>query len=126
MIVNNPSPAGSSTAASSLERPSPAACHPLSAKLLLITVVLIGILTLPAVPYGGDPVEWRMEARSILIYGELNVPSSFATAYGEPGQFFVLNHRNGKYYAKAGTLNGILNVVPLLVGAISLTFSRCC
>lgn len=94
----------------------PAAPHPLSVSFLLAAVVLIEILTLPAMPYGGDPVTWQMEARSILIRGELNVPASFARSFGDPGQFFVLNHRNGKYYSKAGTLNGILNVLPLLVG----------
>jgi hypothetical protein len=90
--------------------------HPLSVTLLLAAVVSIGILTLPAILYGGDPVAWQAEARSILIRGELNVPSSLATNYGEPGQFFILNHKNGKYYSKYGTLNGILNVAPLLAG----------
>src|ERR1700731_1588561 len=73
--------------------------HPLSVTLLLAAVVLIGLLTLPATLYGGDPVAWQAEARSILIRGELNVPSSLATNYGEPGQYFVLNHKNGKYYS---------------------------
>jgi hypothetical protein len=93
-----------------------AKAHPPSVALLLTAVVFIGILTLPATPYGGDPVAWQGEARSILIRGELNVPSSLATNYGEPGQFFALNHKNGKYYSKYGTLNGILNVIPLLAG----------
>lgn len=92
--------------------------HPLSVAILLTVVAFIGILTLPATLYGGDPVAWQAEARSILVRGELNVPSSLATTYGEPGQFFVLNHNNGNYYSKYGTLNGILNVVPLLVGQL--------
>lgn len=90
----------------------------LTLALLLTTIVLIGVITLPATPYGGDPVAWQAEARSILARGELNVPASFATNFGEPGQFFVLNHKNGKYYSKYGTLNGILNVFPLLAGQI--------
>ncbi len=84
--------------------------------LLLCAVISIGLLTLPATLYGGDPVAWQAEARSILLRGEFNVPAYFAANYGDPGQFFVLNHNNGKYYSKYGTLNGILNVIPLLAG----------
>src|SRR5262249_61953852 len=88
------------------------------APLRVRLVVLLELLPLPATPYGGDPVAWQAEAESILIRGELSVPISIATNLGEPGQFFVLNHRNGKYYSKYGTLNGILNVIPLLVGQL--------
>jgi hypothetical protein len=92
--------------------------QPLTAGFLIGFVVLVGILTLPATPYGGDPAAWQAEAASILTRGELSVPISIATNLGEPGQFFVLNRKNGKYYSKYGTLNGILNVVPLLVGQL--------
>lgn len=115
VVIPNPEAA---THSSSTTYVPATGCHPVSVNLLLIAVILIGTLTLPAVPYGGDPFTWQMEARSILIYGELSVPSSIATKVGEPGQFFVVNHKNGKYYSKYGTLNGILNVVPLLAGAI--------
>lgn len=68
--------------------------------------------------YGGDPTAWRAEARSILSRGVFDVPSSIATNFGEPGQYFVLNYKNGKYYSKYGTLNGLLNVIPLLAGRL--------
>jgi hypothetical protein len=92
---------------------------PLIGKFLLATVILVGMLTLPATPYGGDPNAWQAEARSIILRGELSVPRAFATSFGEPGQFFVLNHQNGRYYSKYGTLNGILNVLPLLIGELA-------
>ena len=92
--------------------------HPVSVPLLLAIVVIVGISTLPALLYGGDPTAWRAEARSILSRGALDVPASMATNFGEPGEYFVLNHKNGKYYSKYGTLNGVLNVVPLLIGRL--------
>jgi hypothetical protein len=104
-----------------VEKPSVPATpksNPLIANLLVTAVVVIGILTLPATLYRGDPFAWQSEARSILLHGELSVPESIATISGYPGQFFVLNHRNGKYYSKYGTLNGILNVIPLLIGQL--------
>src|SRR5215467_9300861 len=92
--------------------------HPVSVALLVATILIVGISTLPAILYGGDPTAWRAEARSILSRGALDVPASMATNFGEPGEYFVLNHRNGKYYSKYGTLKGVLNVVPLLIGAL--------
>src|SRR5690349_4159694 len=86
----------------------------LGIRVLLFTVSVVGILTLPAIPYGGDPNAWQEEARSLLTRGELSVPESIASNFGAPGQFFVLNHRNGKYYSKYGTLNGVLSTIPLL------------
>lgn len=92
--------------------------HPLSINILLSAVVVIGIVALPSILYGGDPTAWRAEARSILSRGRLDVPASMATKFGEPGEYFVLNYNNGKYYSKYGTLNGVLNVVPLLIGYV--------
>jgi hypothetical protein len=91
----------------------------LSVRVLLAAVILIGLLGMPATLYPGDPGAWRAEARSFLMRGELDVPAAIVINQGEPGQFFVLNRRNGKYYSKYGTLNGILNVVPLLAGQIA-------
>jgi hypothetical protein len=96
----------------------PATSNPLIANLLVTAVVAIGTLTLPATLYRGDPFAWQSEAQSIILRGEFNVPKSIAGIAGEPGQFFVLNHRNGKYYSKYGTLNGILNVLPVLIGRL--------
>lgn len=89
------------------ERQTPAA--------LLYLVFAIGLITLPALPYAGDPVAWREEGRSIVVKGTLAVDPEIARRFGEPGQFFVINHRNGHYYSKYGILNGLLVSIPLTV-----------
>ena len=90
--------------------------HPLSVGILLSIVILVGIVSLPSIPYPGDPNAWRAEAESLLTRGEISIPGSIALAAPEPGQYFVLNPKNGRYYSKYGTINGVLNVVPLLIG----------
>src|ERR1035437_2671335 len=82
---------------------------------LLYLVFAIGLITLPAVPYAGDPVVWREEARSLVLHGTLSIDPAIAQHFGEPGQFYVLNHQNGRYYSKYGLLNSLLTTIPLAV-----------
>ncbi len=86
-------------------------CQPAA---LLYVVFAIGLLTLPALPYAGDPVAWREEGRAIVLHGRLSVEPDIAQHFGEPGQFFALNQNNGRYYFKSGIVNGPMTAIPLL------------
>jgi len=83
------------------------------AAILLFGVAVTGILWMPGEFLSGDPNAWREETRSLLLGGELHVPAEFARQYGEPGQYFVRNERNGLYYSKYGIGNAILALPPL-------------
>jgi len=85
----------------------------LALPFLLAVVFGLGILTLPALPYSGDPYAWREEARSIVLHGTLDVDPESATL-GLPGEYFDLNPADHKWYSKYGVLNGLLNAIPLL------------
>lgn len=88
--------------------------------VLCITVIVVGI-DLPMMPkyfLVGDPLAWRMEARSILRSGSLAVSATFATAYGEPGQNFVENHSNGFFYSKYGVGNSLASLPGTLIETI--------
>jgi hypothetical protein len=74
---------------------------------------MIGFITSPALQYWGDPIAWREEARSLLLHGTLSVDPGIAARYGAPGQFFVFNSSERKYYSKYGIVNGLINTIPL-------------
>jgi len=70
---------------------------------------------MPGEFWGGDPIAWREETRSILISGELNVPADFASHYGDPGQFYVKHPTTGLYYSKFGLANSLMSLPPMWV-----------
>jgi len=47
------------------------------------------------------------------VSGELNVPAEYAKTFGEPGQYFVRNERNGLYYSKYGVGNLLFTLPPM-------------
>jgi hypothetical protein len=83
------------------------------AALLALTVALVGVVAMPGEFLDGDPNAWREEARSLLVSCELSVPASFARGFGEPGQYFVRNERDGRYYSKYGLMNSLMSLPPL-------------
>ncbi|MCO5143475.1 MAG: hypothetical protein M9962_10340, partial [Oligoflexia bacterium] len=86
-----------------------------TALYLASAVVLVEFLFLSAKPYAGDPYAWREEARSIILYQQLYIDPDIASKFGEPGQYYVRNIRNGKSYSKYGIFNTIAVIPPLLI-----------
>jgi hypothetical protein len=78
---------------------------------LLAGVAAVNFLCMPGEFAAGDPHVWREETRSIVLSGELNVPS--AGLLGERGAYFAQNERNGLHYSKFGIANSLLAVPPL-------------
>jgi len=116
--VRHPYPSGESLAEAPphvpTERPS------LALQALLGGLVLIlGILAMPAEQYIGDPMAVRMVTWSLLERGRLDVPEELARSAGEPGQYFVQNPENGRYYSKYGELN-TLGYVPAMLAERAL------
>lgn len=88
--------------------------------VLCITVIVMGI-DLPMMPkyfLVGDPLAWRMEARSILRSGSLAIGAPYAKSFGEPGQHFVENRANGFFYSKYGIGNSIASLPGTLIETI--------
>lgn len=84
---------------------------------LLLIVLGVDLLCMPAGISPGDPFTWREEARSIL-HGRLAIDEATAKVWlanTEPGQYFVLNEKNGRYYSKYGIANSLMALPPLLV-----------
>lgn len=49
----------------------------------------------------------------LLLHGELNIPAGAALSFGQPGQWFVRNERNGLYYSKHGIGNVLFTLPPM-------------
>ena len=81
---------------------------------LLLTVLAVNVADMPGMFIEGDPSIWREETRSILADGRLNIDASLASAAGEPGQYFVLNAADGKWYSKYGIMNSLMSAPPML------------
>lgn len=79
----------------------------------MIGTVIVNLVWMPGEFIPGDPAAWREEARSLLVRGELNVPSSHAARVGEAGQYYVRNEQNGLYYSKYGVANLLFAVPPM-------------
>lgn len=84
-----------------------------AAVLLAAAVGLFNFAWMPGQFLDGDPAAWREEARSIVLRGELGVPAEFAARFFEPGQYFVRNDLNGRYYSKYGVMNALMSLPPL-------------
>jgi hypothetical protein len=48
---------------------------------------------------------WRCEAGTLLQSGHLWIEDGPLRHVGDPGEFFVVNPRNGCYYSKFGIAN---------------------
>jgi hypothetical protein len=84
-----------------------------AALIVAAAVALVNFAWMPGQFLDGDPAAWREEARSILLRGELSVPEKFAASFFEPGQYFVRNELNGRYYSKYGLMNTVMSLPPL-------------
>lgn len=73
--------------------------------LLGLVVLLVGVLSMPAEQYVGDPLAVRVATWSLLENGRLDVPE--AQVAGERGQYFVQNPETGRWYSKYGELNTV-------------------
>jgi len=78
---------------------------------VVLAVTIVNFIWMPGEFLRADPGAWREEARSLLLRGELSVPADYAKSFGEPGQYYVLNGSNGRYYSKYG-LGNVLFVLP--------------
>lgn len=83
-----------------------------AAVILAAAVALINVAAMPGQFLDGDPAAWREEARSLALRGELAVPAAFASKFFEPGQYFVLNEANGRWYSKYGVMNALVSLPP--------------
>jgi hypothetical protein len=81
--------------------------------LLLGIVLVINLIFMPARLCPGDATAWWQESRDLLRYGRLWVDPDFARTVGEPGQFFVLNPTDGRWYSKYGIANSLMAIPPL-------------
>ena len=80
---------------------------------IAVAVALFNFAWMPGQFLDGDPAGWREEARSIVLRGELSVPEEFAARFFEPGQYFVRNEANGRYYSKYGIMNALMSLPPM-------------
>jgi hypothetical protein len=87
--------------------------------ILALAVALFNFAWMPGQFLDGDPAAWREEARSLVLRGELSVPERFAASFYEPGQYFVRNEANGRYYSKYGVMNALVAVPPLWAQAVA-------
>jgi hypothetical protein len=86
---------------------------------IALAVALVNFAWMPGEFLDGDPAAWREEARSIVLRGELSVPEDFAARFQQPGQYFVRNEANGRYYSKYGIMNAVMSLPPLWLQAAS-------
>lgn len=84
-----------------------------AALIVAAAVALINFAWMPGQFLDGDPAAWREEARAIALRGELSAPAEFAARFFEPGQYFVRNDANGRYYSKYGVMNALVSLPPL-------------
>ena len=79
---------------------------------LLVVVFAIDFAAMPGIWCVGDPFAWREETRSLVRDHVLHVNAQFARSFGEPGQYFVVNHKNGLWYSKYGIMNSLMALPP--------------
>ena len=73
--------------------------------VLLALVCALNVALMPASFVGGDSIAWHEEARSLLRDGRLSVDPQLALHAGDPGEFFVLNEVDRRWYSKHGIAN---------------------
>jgi hypothetical protein len=82
---------------------------------LLAVVFAIDFAAMPGIWCIGDPFAWREEARSLVRDHVLHVNAQFAQSFGEPGQYFVVNPKNGLWYSKYGIVNSLMALPPTVL-----------
>ena len=71
-------------------------------------------VTMPSWLYSGDPISMQAVTINLLTEGRIDVSAEQASRFGERGQYYVENPRNGRWYSKYGILNIVYYVPPLL------------
>lgn len=84
------------------------------AALLLGLVFAVNLLAMPRSLYRGDSIPVLEEARAVALGDGLSVSAEIAQKTGEPGQWFVLNEKSGKYRSKYGVMNTVMWVPAML------------
>lgn len=82
---------------------------------VLLSVFLIGFISMPREEYIADPMAVRCETVSLINKGNLAVPEEISSGFGDKGQYFFENPVTHKRYSKYGIGNSLMNVPPLLV-----------
>ncbi len=84
--------------------------------LLLLSVALIGIVSMPREEYSGDATVLRCETVALINYQDLDVPAKIArNLEAGSGNYFFENKFNHRLYCKYGVLNDLMYIPPLLV-----------
>lgn len=100
----------------------PAKPKPLSSKpaliFLLVVVALINFVTMPLQESPGDAIAVRIETVTLINTGGLSVPPNIATMFGDRGQYYFNNEKNGGWYSKYGIGNTLAYVPVLLLEKI--------
>lgn len=79
-------------------------------------VVAVGLVSMPAEIYPGDPMTMREETRSLLLHGDLAVEDVIARTYtvsGAAGQYVVANPRDDRSYSKYGSMAAWMYLLPM-------------
>ena len=82
--------------------------------LVCITVLVANGITMPHHHYRGDAIYVQANAVDLILTGSIMVPETNLEVMGDPGQYYVQNTKNGKWYSKYGLINTFLYVPPLL------------
>lgn len=88
--------------------------------LLALPVLLVGVLTMPASLYAGDPFAVRAASANLIEHGELTIPYARRTEIdpvflANRGLFFFEDDGRQRYASRYRTLNSLLVLPPLLV-----------
>ncbi len=81
---------------------------------LLCVVLVVNLLSLPALRYDGDAIAWEMEAESLVYRGRLAVDPAIAESQKPGAPYFLFNRGSGNSYSKYGIGNTLVYALPLL------------
>jgi len=90
----------------------------------VLLIAGINFLHMPAFRIGGDSAAVEYVSVGLINFGNLSVPEDIASTYGDRGQFYFKNAKNGKWYSKYGIANTFIFALPrsfekLLVGDLT-------
>lgn len=85
---------------------------------MMACLAIVNAAAMPGMFWIGDPFAWREETRSLLFEGHLWIDAAFAQSVGEPGQYFVRNVADGRWYSKYGLMNALMSAPPMLAERI--------
>lgn len=86
--------------------------------LFALAVMLVGIFTMPATRYVGDPSASQEEAFQILYAHDWAIPLErvrMMQSQVDEGQYFVLNARTGQFHSKYGVAATMFYLLPAAI-----------